>query len=290
MIERLTKPWKTVLFVPANKPKYLASAIKLKPDAVQLDLEDSVTADQKDQARALVKGACAQLRSNGIASIVRVNNQPEQLSKDLAASVSENLDAVTLPKLETIAQLEVLDSELSALEQQLDLNVGAISLLGLIETLTGLKNRESWVSAPKRLAGLALGSEDLCQQIGCEPTHENLIEPCRQVLYAAREAGLNAWGMPISIGEFSDIESLEHAIQYAKGMGMDGVWCVHPKQVETVQTIFKVSDDELAHAQRVVAAFEKARADGDGAVKVDGSMVDLPVYKRALGLLGRPTT
>ncbi len=285
MIDTPSLDWKTVLFVPANKPKYLASAINLKPDAVQLDLEDSVTADNKEHARSLVKAACAELAKNGIDSIVRVNANAGDLSEDLRASVFEHVNAITLPKLESIAELEFVDQQMSKLEEQRGLAVGGIKLLGLIETLKGLRNRESWIDAPPRLVGLALGSEDLCQQIGCKPTAANLLEPCRKVLYAAREASLTAWGMPISIGEFTDIKGLEHAMQSAKDMGMAGVWCIHPKQVEIAKGVFTHSDLEIAQAQKIVETFEAAVAAGDGAVTVDGAMVDLPVYQRALDLL-----
>jgi len=285
MNEQKKSAWKTVLFVPANKPKYLISAITLMPDAVQLDLEDSVTQENKEQARVLVKAACAELRANNIDAIVRINQEPEHVSKDLAACVGEHLNAITIPKLETMSQLEFVDQEISRLEKENGLTQGKIKLLGLIETLTGLRNRENWINAPNRLSGLALGSEDLCRQIRCKPTALNLMEPCRQVLYAAREANLNAWGMPISIGEFGDVEGLENAMQSAKDMGMDGVWCIHPKQVDIARDVFKPSADDIALAKKVVAAFEAASADGDGAVSVNGSMVDLPVYQRALDVL-----
>lgn len=285
MSEQRIRPWRTVLFVPANKPRYLASAIKLKPDAVQLDLEDSVTPENKEQARALIEKACAELRENNIASIVRINHEAKHLSQDLAACVGENINAITIPKLETIAQISSIDQRISNLEESRDLKQGTIKLLGLIETLTGLRNRENWLNAPKRLSGLALGSEDLCQQIGCKPSNNNLIEPCRRVLYAAREAGLYAWGMPLSIGEFTDLDGLKSAMQSSKEMGFDGVWCIHPRQVEIANAVFKLSENELSQARKIVAAFELASATGSGAVNVDGAMVDLPVYQRALDLL-----
>lgn len=287
MIDDQTRNWKTVLFIPANKPKYLASAIALKPDAVQLDLEDSVTPEYKEQARALVKSACRELQAKNIATIVRINNEAPHCTEDLIATVSPYVDAITIPKLESIAQIEVIEQQLSQLETKQGLPTARIKLLGLIETLAGLRNREGWQHAPSRLAGLALGSEDLCQQLACKPSAANLTEPCRQLLYAAREAALTAWGMPISIGEFNDLEGLELAMQFAKDMGMDGVWCIHPKQLEIAKRVFRTSDAERAEAQKIVDAFESATANGDGAVNVDGSMVDLPVYRRALELLNR---
>lgn len=276
-----TQPWKTVLFVPANKPKYLASAIKLKPDAVQLDLEDSVTPEHKDSARALVQAACEKLKQHGIGSLVRINNSADLTAKDLASVVSENVDAITIPKLESVAQLNEFDQKITSLESNAGMLEGQTKLMGLIETLTGLRNRDGWQNGPKRLAGLALGSEDLCYQIGCEPNKENLIEPCRQVLYAAREANLTAWGMPFSIGEFGDVSGLTDAMLYAKNMGMDGVWCIHPRQVEIAKRIFTLSEAERANAIAIVDAFEQAKEQGLGAVNVNGTMVDLPVYHRA---------
>ena len=285
MTKPTVKKWRTVLFVPANKPKYLASALKIKPDAVQLDLEDSVSDAHKQEARTFIKSACQQLKSHGIDTIVRINNAPELYLDDLDASVCEHLDAITIPKLNSIEQLKSVEQALTKLESNLALTNGGIKLLGLIETLSGLRYREGWQHAPSRFAGMALGSEDLCQEIACQPTFDNLLEPCRHVLYAAREAGLNAWGMPISIGEFNDSTALEAAMIRAKQMGMDGVWCIHPSQVTLAKRIFTANEDEMAEAQRIVEAFEQAQSDGEGAISVDGKMIDLPVYQRALSFL-----
>jgi len=277
--------WKTILFVPANKPKYLDSAIKHKPDAVQLDLEDSVITEQKADARQGIEPACEELNSHDIPVVIRINNDPEYAELDLAVAVNKYVSAITIPKLESLSQVQQLDQKITTLETSKGMLTGSIKILGLIETLTGLRNQDSWRNAPRRLHGLALGSEDLCKQIQCAPTQENLLEPCRQVLYAAREAGLSAWGMPISIGEFNNTSELETAMQQAKTMGMDGVWCIHPDQVKIAARVFKTTENELAAAHEIIKAFEQAKEDGDGAVNVNGAMVDLPVYERAKALV-----
>jgi len=127
MTNSVAKNWKTVLFVPADKPKYLASALRIKPDAVQLDLEDSIHPSKKESARAMVQEACDQLREAGIACLVRVNNEPEHLNADLRSAVEAGVHAVSIPKLNSVADLKHIDDQLARLEQTA--NAGSINLL-----------------------------------------------------------------------------------------------------------------------------------------------------------------
>ena len=276
---------KTVLFVPADKPKYLTSAVNLRPGAVQLDLEDSVAPEHKEHARAQLTQACGRLSQSNILTLVRINNDQYNSPKDLAASLAAGVCTITIPKLETCEQVNRLAESLCELESDYGLEQGSTKLVGLIETVTGLLNRDGWRNASDRLVGLALGSEDLSLDLGCSPTFDNLIDPCRRLLYSAREAKLAVWAYPMSIGNFSDLNKLEHAFTVAKSMGIDGAWCIHPKQVDIAKTIFRIDKSDLQNAKDVVDAFERALRDGDAAVKLNDQMIDLPVYKRAKNIL-----
>ncbi len=276
---------KTVLFIPADKPKFLDSAIKNKPDAVQLDLEDSLAPERKETGRQQLESACAKLSANNITVIVRVNNDKLNFYKDLQAALEAGVDVITIPKLETCAQVNTAVQLIEEAEAEHKVVKGKTKILGLIETVSGIVNRDGWCDASERLVGLALGTEDLCLELGCEPSFENLLEPCRRLLYSAREANLAVWAYPSSIANFSELDELEHAFKTAKAMGIDGAWCIHPTQVDLAKKIFSLSKAEIEEAQAVVNAFEEALAKGNAAVKHNNRMIDLPVYQRAKNIL-----
>ena len=104
-------------------------------------------------------------------------------------------------------------------------------------------------------------------------------------MFAARVAGLKAWGFPGSIANIKDIEAYTRQVEQGKSMGFDGVMCIHPNQVELVNRIYAGKEPELAAARKIVEAFADAERQGNGAIEVEGRMVDSPVVERAKALL-----
>jgi citrate lyase subunit beta/citryl-CoA lyase len=120
-----------------------------------------------------------------------------------------------------------------------------------------------------------------------EPTASNLFNPCQRVLFAARAAGVQAWGFPGSIAGYGDLGAYRELVASGRAMGFDGAFCIHPSQVPVLNETFAPSPEELAEAREIVSAFETALAGDRGATSYGGRMIDLPVVHRARALLAR---
>jgi citrate lyase subunit beta/citryl-CoA lyase len=137
------------------------------------------------------------------------------------------------------------------------------------------------------MIGLTIGSEDFSADAGMEPSAENLFHPCQRILFAARAAGLRAWGFPGSIAEYGDLARYREQATRGRQLGFDGAFCIHPSQVTLLNDVFAPTADELAQAREIVAAYEAALEEQRGAATQGGRMVDLPVVQRARALLER---
>jgi len=286
-------PWRSVLFVPAHVERFVTSAATRGADAVQLDLEDSVPSPQKAEARAALAPAVAQLGAAGVEVLVRINRELRHAVADLEAAVIPGVSAISLPKTAGAEHLQLIDELIDELEQERGLAAGGIGLIAMIETLQGLEQAEAMATAGPRLIGLTLGSEDFSAAAGMEPSPDNLFQPCQRLLFAARAAGIAAYGFPGSIAEFANLECYRGQVERGRRMGFDGAFCIHPAQVAVLNDAFAPTAQELEEAQAVIAAYEAALEQQRGAVSLDGRMIDLPVVERAQAVLaragGRPT-
>ena len=118
-----------------------------------------------------------------------------------------------------------------------------------------------------------------------ETIADELIPFVKTVQIAAREAGILALGYAGSIANFSDLETYRADLLQARRMGMDGGSCIHPAQVPILNETFSPTSDEISKAERIVAAYDKAMADGSGAIELDGKMIDVPIANRARRIL-----
>lgn len=243
------------LFVPANRPERFVKAAGSGADAVILDLEDSVAPDAKSAARdALAKDFTE------LPVIVRVNAVGTTWHEDdMRAVRALNPAAIILPKAEaaTVA-------------------IPGVPVIALIESARGLADAR-WI-APQ-VARLAFGSIDYCAELGCAHLREVLLPARSELVLASRLAGITA---PIDsvTTALDDISVTEGDAAHARELGMTGKLCIHPRQIGPVILAFQPSESELDWARRVVVS-------GDGAVQVDGAMVDEPVRIRARSLLAR---
>jgi citrate lyase subunit beta/citryl-CoA lyase len=159
-------------------------------------------------------------------------------------------------------------------------------VIALVETCAGVLDAAAIAAVPG-LTGLALGSEDLSVELGVAPSAASLDLPCKQIALAAASRGLMALGAPVSIAEFRDLDAYAAAMDAARAIGMSGVFCIHPAQVEIANARFAPSETELADARAILAAWEAAQREGRAVVSLNGRMIDAPVVKRALRLVGR---
>ncbi|MBY6141079.1 CoA ester lyase [Leisingera daeponensis] len=251
-------------------------------DAVILDLEDSVPEAEKQAAREALPGAVAHLAQFGLQIVVRVNSGLGACSRDLEAAALPGVSALIVPKAASPGQMVWIDDYLLALEAQVNLPLRGIGLIALVESAFALQALPAIAKATPRMRALALGTEDFSNACGHDPTPESLTAPCQQLVWAARSAGLEAVGLPDSIGHVQDRARFEAAATRARALGMNGILCIHPVQVALANKAFQPDEAELAHARRILSAFEAA---GRGAVMVDGEMVDPPVAQRARAML-----
>lgn len=264
---------RTRLYIPGNTPKFIVNAGLYGADGVILDLEDSVAESEKDAARALVRRALATLDFGPSERMVRINSGEVGLL-DVQALASLGVDMLLVPKVENAATIQALDSLLS------DLNSEAL-LLPILESAKGIHFAYDIATASPRIVGIAIGIEDYLADIHATrtPSGEESAWAHGQVVNSARAAGVSPFA-----SVFANIDDSAQMEAYARRMaqmGFDGVGCIHPGQVRPVHRGFAPSEDEIQQARAVVAQFESSLQDGLAAIRVDGMMVDAPIYRRA---------
>lgn len=250
------------LFVPASRPDRFAKAAASAADAVILDLEDAVAPADKDSARRNLQAGFTEKPV-----IVRINAAGTPFhGADIAALKPLGLAAVLVPKAEEPADIAALAAALG----------GHLPVLALIESARGLANARQLAGLPA-VARLAFGSIDYCADLGCAHKRDVLL-PVRSELVLASKLG----GKPPPLDGVT-VDLSDPAIAYAdaahaRDLGMTGKLCIHPAQAAEVRRAFMPDEAERVWARRVLAA-------GDGAVALDGTMVDEPVRLRARAIL-----
>jgi len=279
--------WRSMLFVPAIQRKFVEGAPKRGADAIILDLEDSVPLAEKPRARAVLQEA-AEIAGRGGADIVVRINRPLRLAiPDIEAAVSIRVAALALPKIESASHVRLLTEVVSELEAERGLVEGHTRFMVLVETASAFFRLEEIARAHPRVVGMTLGSEDFATSVGMVPEAEGLLFPKQQLVIAARAAGIMPMGFVGSIADFRDLDAFRETIRRSRRLGFVGAPCIHPSQVTILNQEFAPSADEVAHAERVVAAYEQATAKGVGAIQLEGRMIDVPIVERAQAVLAR---
>ena len=277
---------RSFLFVPGDSARKFAKAAGVGADVVILDLEDSVAPSQKDAARAMVAGLLDDTAPRAWAFFVRVNPFDTGLTlADLAAVVKPGLDGILVPKANGAHDIDRIGHYLDAFEQKADMPLGSVKIAVVAtETPAAMFALGSYAPAHSRLVGLTWGAEDLGAAIGATGNkHPDgawtfPYQVARaQCLYAAAGAGV----APIDtlFADFRDTEGLERSCRDARRDGFTGRIAIHPDQVAAINRCFSPSDDELADARKIVAAF--AASPEAGTLGIDGKMYDIPHLKAA---------
>jgi citrate lyase subunit beta/citryl-CoA lyase len=276
---------RSFLFVPADNERLLKSALGKPTDVVILDLEDGTHPSRKDAARTALGVSIASLREAGKAAAVRINSGMNDAVTDLRAAVRVGLELVVLPKVEHARDVALLSGVVAELESAAGMEADRVRFLLQIESAIALPRLHEIAGADPRVMGMMLGSEDFALDCGGLPTPEALLVPSLMVLYAARAAGIQPIGFVGSIAELGDPGEFRRKLEQARSLGFIGAVVVHPKFLEAINDCYSASEEQIAHARQVVAEFEAAGAQGLGAIRVGGNMIDKPVYQRALALL-----
>lgn len=285
--------YRSFLFAPGNHARKVAKVFGCGADNVILDLEDAVAKAEKVATRALVVEALKGARTCG--GYVRVNAfNTEFCYGDAVAVVGPGLDGIILPMVESREQIMAFDWLVGSLERERGLAPGGIDIIPIIETGKGIAQVRAIAAAGTRVKRMAFGAGDYTLDMNMEWTKaESELEHARaEMAVASRAAGLEA---PIDTVwvHINDLDGLANSARRARQLGFQGKMCIYPPQVELVNGAFTPTEQEIAFARRVVAAFEKAEREGSSSIQLDGYFIDYPiVYKaqRTLDAAGKEVT
>jgi len=279
--------WRSLMYVPANVGKYVDKAHTRGADCVQLDLEDSVPASQKDAARRLVPAAAKRVRRGGADVVVRVNSPYEVTAQDLEFAIGPDVEGIAITKAQSAEHVLRIDECISGLESKRGLPFGHTRLIAMIETPAAFFQMPEIARSSPRLVAMNIGGEDFALENGMEPTEETLLMPKQQMIFAARAGGLMPLGFIASVAAFGDSEAFGRMVRRSRQFGFMGAGCIHPGQVPIVNREYSPSAEEAAFARRIVEENAKAEAGGRASFALDGRMIDVPVVERARRLLAR---
>ncbi|HPW56091.1 MAG TPA: CoA ester lyase [Thermoanaerobaculaceae bacterium] len=279
---------RSMLFVPASRFTMIEKAAASVADAVCIDLEDALSLEEKIPARGNVVRALREIDFGPRLRMVRINSLDTPFAYrdvvEVVEEVGDRLDLLVLPKVNRAADVLFVDTLLSQIEAAKGLP-GTIMLEVHIETAQAFLAAAEIAAATPRLDALIFGPGDYAASIraplasiGEEDEHDAVYPGHRwhaimhTIVAAARANGRRCMDGPFA--GLQDPVGLERAARIARAIGFDGKQCIHPAQLETVNRVFTPPAAEVAWAERVLAAYEEARAEGRGVVGVDGKMVD----------------
>ncbi|MBN2850362.1 MAG: HpcH/HpaI aldolase/citrate lyase family protein [Erysipelotrichaceae bacterium] len=275
---------RSALFMPGNNPAMLLSAPILGSDCIIFDLEDSVSLNQKDSARLLVKHAIETLDFGSVEVVVRINPVSSQgWKQDLREIVPVYPDAIMIPKAckEDVEEIERFILEIEE-EKQLTKKV---KLMIIVETAYGIETIVETLRCSRRIECVLLGAEDLTTDLGIKRTKEGYeIDYARaKVAMAARAFSVQAMDTP-----FTDVEDTEGLVKdtlHAKSLGFSAKACIHPNQVDAIHAVFDPTQSEIDSAIEILEERDRALSSGLGVFSIHGKMIDLPVIQRAQNIV-----
>ncbi|MDZ7725729.1 MAG: aldolase/citrate lyase family protein [candidate division KSB1 bacterium] len=263
------------LYLPGNLPHLLINAALHEADGVILDLEDSVSAGEKDAARVMVRNALLAVDFADCERMVRINQLPMGL-EDLEWVIPYGAQLILLPKCQHADQVRQVVEKIDALDPGYP-----VWIMPVIETTLGCFHALDIATASDRVASLTLGLQDYLADLGVPQTPEGResLWAKSQVVNAARAAGLGASDAVYT--DVSDADGLRQYALQARQLGYEGMGCIHPRQIKTVHEVFRPSRDEIDRAQAALRAYDQGVAQGTGVTAVDSKMVDAPIVKSA---------
>lgn len=279
------QPMRSKLFVPGSRPELFAKALAGAADALAFDLEDAVVRERKSEAREAV---AAFLRRHMAArdklAIVRVNGSPGELFlRDIEAVVGAGLDIINLPKVESRDDILKAVDAIAKAEERSGLG-RQVGILANIETPRGLRLAFEIATADPRVMGLQAGFMDFSLACGMTSQNKNALNAVRfAVRCASAEAGIAAFDT--AFGDVKDSDAFRDEAQEARDLGFAGKSCVHPSQVPIANAVFSPGPEEIARAERILAAASEATERGVGAFVHEGQMIDNPVIAQARAMM-----
>ena len=273
------------LYLPGSEPKYFINAALHEPDAIILDLEDSVHHAEKDAARILVRNTLRAVDFGACERMVRINQLPLGL-EDLSEVIPEAPDLVLIPKVEKAEQVVEVDRKIAELKAGHKID-RPIWIMPILESALGIENAFAIATASPNLVALTIGLEDYTADLGVVKTAEGRESAFARarVVNAAKAAGVQA--IDSVFGDVADMDGLRRWGENSRSLGFEGMGCIHPGQIRVIHEAFAPSQIEIDKALKIVAAFEDAQQKGLGVVSLGSKMIDPPVVERARKLVAR---
>jgi len=272
----VTRPYRSVLYIPASRERALEKARELAADAIIFDLEDAVSPEEKVRARELLASVLDRADYGPRARIVRINGLgTEWVAGDLAAfGAHPGVDAVLVPKVNSGSDLDAVAGQVKA------------PLWAMLETAKGCLSAGA-IAAHPRLEGMVMGTNDLAKELGARFRSDRLpllagLGAC--VLAARAEGRVIVDGV---FNAFKDEAGLRAECEQGRDMGFDGKTLIHPAQLVVANEVFAPSEEEVALARRQIAAYAEARTRGEGVAVVDGRIVENLHVATAEALIGK---
>jgi citrate lyase subunit beta/citryl-CoA lyase len=265
---KMRRSW---LFVPGADEAAHAAAARSGADVIILELEDFTPPERRAQARSLAAKAFAAWRAAGALAAVRVNPLEGDGRADLQGVLPARPDIVMMSKVDSPAQVKALDAAVP----------GATELVPNVESARGLLRVGAIAGASPRVTALLVASEDMVADLGTERSRsgEELAYVRARFLVECRAAGVEAIDCPYT---FSDVKGAVADARSAKRLGYRMKSLVDASHARAINKVFT---PDLARARKIVAAFEKARAQGKDRAKVDGALIEVPIYAAARRIL-----
>jgi citrate lyase subunit beta/citryl-CoA lyase len=270
----MIRPRRSLLFMPGSNARALEKAPNLPADGIILDLEDSVAPDAKATARDQIAQAIAQKGFGKREILIRVNalDSPWWID-DVTMAGKAGPDGILVPKISSVKDLNAIADRLG------DINADtSIKVWVMIETARGVLHAEEIAAASgdseTRLAGFVFGPNDISREtrIKMQPGRAAMIPMITHCILAARAYGLEILDGPYS--DFSNIDGFALECAQARDLGFDGKTLIHPGQIVACNAIFTPPAEEVAHARKIIAAFERPENASRGAIQLDGQMVE----------------
>ena len=263
---------RSLLFVPAVRPDRYPKALATGADAVCLDLEDGVAFAAKETAREQAFALLAAREPTAAEVSLRINDVKTELGRsDLAALAAAGVrpDALMLPKVAG-------GDEVREVEAALARSGAALPLIVQLETAAGVLAAAEIASSSPRVSAVFFGAIDLAADLGCAVEWEALLYARSRVVLAAGAAGVSALDSPFM--DVPAVAALADESRRVRRLGFAGKAAIHPTQVPVIQRAFSPSDEELAWARKIVAAYESQQG---GVLLVDGQLIERPVVRAA---------
>jgi len=280
-------------FVPGANEKMLLKSLATEADSLVLDLEDAVTPERKDDARAVVAAWLRDVDFAGKERTVRLNPLATRWGlDDVAATMVHPPDVYLVPKVRSLDEVRVLDAEIGRHEREHGHPQGAVKLvLVATETPQGVLNLPTFTQC-ERVTALTWGAEDLSAAIGArrnrgdDGDYLDVFKHCRIQTLLCAAAG-DVQPLDTAYVDIKNVDGLKRECRDAAWMGFTGKITIHPDQIPIVNELFSPTLEEAQEALELVAAFETARREGRMAFSFRGAMVDVPHLTRALTIVER---